>query len=78
MNRRGFLRLGLAGSVLAAAGASFDPLARSQAAEQARSLNLKTTDLKTFVVDACLYEHSQCHDPGNQQRSHIKAFCASV
>ena len=52
MNRRGFLRLGLAGSVLAAAGASFDPLARSQAAEQARSLNLKITDLKTFVVDA--------------------------
>ncbi len=49
MDRRGFLRFGLAGSVLAVAGASFDPLARSQAAEQARSLNLKTTDLKTLA-----------------------------
>ena len=44
MKRSGFLRFGLAGSVLAAAGASFNPLARF--------LNLKITDLKIFVVDA--------------------------
>ena len=52
MDRRQVLRVGLGSSLLAAVGAPFNRLARSQAAERGRSLDLRITDLRTFVVDA--------------------------
>ncbi len=52
MNRRQALQFGLGTSLLAAMGTPFNRLAWSQAVEPARSLNLRITDLKTFVVDA--------------------------
>ena len=52
MNRRQLLRLGLGSSLLTAAGTSFNTSARAEVAERARSLNLRVTDLRTFVVDA--------------------------
>ena len=44
MNRRELLRFGLGSSLLTAVGTSYNPLARSEAVERARSLDLRITD----------------------------------